>query len=40
MTNQPVTLRGETLRLLPELAVYWDRRRTLLVADDKVLAVS
>lgn len=33
MTGTPIEVRGEQLLLLPERVVYWERTRTLLVAD-------
>ncbi|MFN8390146.1 MAG: ligase-associated DNA damage response endonuclease PdeM [Bdellovibrionota bacterium] len=33
MTSRSVEVRGETVELLPERAVYWPRRRILFVAD-------
>ena len=33
VTDALIAVRGETLRLLPERAVYWPRRRILFVAD-------
>ena len=33
VTDTLITIRGETLHLLPERAVYWSRMRTLFVAD-------
>ena len=33
MTDAAVVVRGDTLQLLPERAVYWARQQTLLIAD-------